>query len=62
MGSRRQGGVTPTVYVSVDVEADGPIPGPYSMVSFGAVVAVLFADLLEWGGLPERDGATAPRG
>nr|BFD90635.1 hypothetical protein KitaXyl93_19950 [Kitasatospora sp. Xyl93] len=31
--------VTPTVYVSVDVEADGPIPGPYSMLSFGAVVA-----------------------
>ncbi|MFE4355300.1 exonuclease [Kitasatospora sp. NPDC056800] len=31
--------VAPTVYVSVDVEADGPIPGPYSMVSFGAVVA-----------------------
>jgi hypothetical protein len=27
-----------TVYVSVDVEADGPIPGPYSMVSFGAAV------------------------
>lgn len=24
--------------VSVDVEADGPIPGKYSMVSFGAVV------------------------
>ena len=23
------------VYVSVDVEADGPIPGPYSMLSFG---------------------------
>ncbi|MFJ9839831.1 exonuclease [Kitasatospora sp. NPDC101155] len=38
MGSRN-GGMTPTVYVSVDVEADGPIPGPYSMVSFGAVVA-----------------------
>ncbi|MGW3042553.1 3'-5' exonuclease [Kitasatospora sp. NPDC001159] len=38
MGSR-SGKVTPTVYVSVDVEADGPIPGPYSMVSFGAVVA-----------------------
>ncbi|MFF2350204.1 exonuclease [Kitasatospora sp. NPDC058115] len=31
--------ITPTVYVSVDVEADGPIPGPYSMLSFGAVVA-----------------------
>jgi hypothetical protein len=24
-------------YVIVDVEADGPIPGPYSMVCFGAV-------------------------
>jgi hypothetical protein len=27
-----------TVYLSVDVEADGAIPGPYSMVSFGAAV------------------------
>jgi hypothetical protein len=27
------------VYVSVDVEADGPIPGVYSMVSLGAAVA-----------------------
>jgi hypothetical protein len=26
-------------YISVDVEADGPIPGPYSMISFGAAVA-----------------------
>lgn len=25
-------------YIVVDVEADGPIPGPYSMVSFGAVL------------------------
>jgi hypothetical protein len=25
-------------YVMVDIEADGPIPGDYSMVSFGAVV------------------------
>ena len=25
-------------YISVDVEADGPIPGEYSMVSFGAVI------------------------
>jgi hypothetical protein len=25
-------------YVMVDVEADGPIPGPYSMVCFGAVL------------------------
>src|SRR5690554_3471329 len=26
------------VYFSIDVEADGPIPGPYSMLSFGACV------------------------
>jgi len=26
------------MYVSVDIEADGPIPGDYSMISFGAVV------------------------
>jgi hypothetical protein len=25
------------IFVSVDVEADGPIPGPHSMLSFGAV-------------------------
>jgi len=24
------------IYVSTDVEADGPIPGPYSMLSFGS--------------------------
>lgn len=29
----------PSLYISVDVEADGPIPGPYSMLSFGAAVA-----------------------
>ncbi len=27
------------VYLSADVEADGPIPGPYSMLSFGLAVA-----------------------
>ncbi len=26
---------TPEIYLSVDIEADGPIPGPYSMLSFG---------------------------
>ncbi|MEV4683123.1 3'-5' exoribonuclease domain-containing protein [Streptomyces kurssanovii] len=31
--------VKPSLYFSVDVEADGPIPGPYSMLSFGAAVA-----------------------
>lgn len=25
-------------YVVVDIEADGPTPGPYSMISFGAVI------------------------
>jgi hypothetical protein len=25
-------------YVMVDVEADGPIPGDYSMISFGAII------------------------
>lgn len=30
----------PDLYISADVETDGPIPGPYSMLSFGlAVVA-----------------------
>ncbi len=32
------------MYFSVDVEADGPIPGPYSMVSFGAAVAGIRAE------------------
>jgi hypothetical protein len=31
------------LYISVDVETDGPIPGPYSMISLGAA-----AFLLEW--------------
>jgi hypothetical protein len=32
----------PDVYFSVDVEADGPIPGPYSMISVGVTVAGRF--------------------
>lgn len=32
----------PDLYISVDVEADGPIPGPYSMISLGAAVAGRF--------------------
>lgn len=27
---------TPEIYVSTDIEADGPIPGPYSMLSFAS--------------------------
>ena len=30
------------VYISADVEADGPIPGPYSMLAFGLAVAATF--------------------
>jgi DNA polymerase III alpha subunit (gram-positive type) len=29
---------TPMAYVMVDVESDGPIPGDYSMICFGAVL------------------------
>jgi hypothetical protein len=30
------------VHISVDIEADGPIPGPYSMLAFGLAVAATF--------------------
>jgi hypothetical protein len=30
------------IYFSADIEADGPIPGPYSMLSFGLAVAARF--------------------
>jgi len=30
------------LYISVDIEADGPIPGPYSMLAFGLAVAGRF--------------------
>jgi hypothetical protein len=30
------------IYISADVETDGPIPGPYSMLSFALVVAGTF--------------------
>lgn len=36
MAARR---IRPSLYISVDIEADGPIPGPYSMLSLGAAVA-----------------------
>src|SRR4051794_3952070 len=31
-------GVRPDIYISADVETDGPVPGPYSMLSFGLSV------------------------
>ncbi|WP_067503927.1 exonuclease [Actinoplanes sp. TFC3] len=30
------------LYISTDIEADGPIPGPYSMLSFGMAAAATF--------------------
>lgn len=30
----------PELYIAVDVEADGPIPGPYSMLSLGMAVTM----------------------
>src|SRR4051794_13905041 len=36
------GTMRPDVYYSFDIEADGPIPGPYSMISFGATIAGTF--------------------
>ena len=32
----------PDLYFSADIEADGPIPGPYSMLSFGLAVGGRF--------------------
>lgn len=32
----------PDCYISVDIEADGPIPGIYSMLSFGMTVAAFY--------------------
>lgn len=39
------------MYFSVDVETDGPVPGPFSMVSVGACVAGTF----DGGAYQERD-------
>ena len=36
----------PEIYVSTDVEADGPIPGPHSMLSFGSAAYLADKELL----------------
>jgi hypothetical protein len=46
MAARR---IRPSLYISVDIEADGPIPCPYSMLSLGAAVA----------GVQDAEGFTA---
>ncbi len=38
-------------YVRVDVESDGPIPGDYSMISFGAVLVTPTLDMTFYGKL-----------
>ncbi|MFE3787052.1 3'-5' exonuclease [Streptomyces goshikiensis] len=45
----------PGIYISVDIEADGPIPGPYSMISFGASVAGRQDGAVYTAADPERD-------
>jgi hypothetical protein len=37
---------TTEIYVSTDVEADGPIPGPHSMLSFGSAAYLADKTLL----------------
>ncbi len=37
----------PEIYVSTDVEADGPIPGPHSMLSFGSAAFLADGTLLD---------------
>ena len=41
----------PEIYISVDIEADGPLPGPNSMLSLGAAAFVL----------EEKEGELVPR-
>ncbi len=57
---------TPEIYISVDIETDGPIPGPHSMLSIGAaaftedggMLSTFSANLLELeGASPDPDTA-----
>ena len=38
-------------YIMVDIEADGPIPGDYSMICFGAIVVEASLDRMFYGRL-----------
>ena len=42
IASVKTGGEIVDIYFSADVETDGPIPGPFSMLSFGLVLAGTF--------------------
>ncbi len=52
---------TPETYVSTDVETDGPIPGPHSMLSFASAAYSADKQLLSTftANLETLDGATA---
>ncbi len=47
----------PEIYISTDVEADGPIPGPHSMLSFGSAAYLADKTLI---GTFERNLETLP--
>lgn len=47
-------------YVMVDIEADGPIPGDYSMVCFGAVIVELDLDRTFYGQLKPISNSFIP--
>jgi len=54
----------PDLFISTDVETDGPIPGPYSMLSIGSVVVSATGELLETFSAnldPLPDAQTDPR-
>ena len=50
------------IYISADVEADGPIPGRYSMLSFGLAVAATFDGKRSRRKTPQRRRSTASCG
>ncbi len=52
---------TPEIYISTDVETDGPIPGPHSMLSFGSAAYTADKRLLATfsANLETLDGAAA---
>jgi hypothetical protein len=43
------------LYISADIEADGPIPGPFSMLAFGLAVAGRFDGEKFDGGITDKD-------
>ena len=44
MGDSKEKGSDPVVYICIDCEASGPVPGIYNLVSLGAVAVVAVGD------------------